>query len=47
MNIVCLCLGDNHVLNIRLVDHLFDDMLVEEAEIRNENIYINIGGRRL
>jgi len=26
--------GDNHVLNIRLVDHLFDDMLVEEAEIR-------------
>ena len=26
--------GDNHVLNMRLVDHLFDDMLVESAEIR-------------
>ena len=27
-------LGDNHVLNIRLVDHLFDDMLIENAEVR-------------
>jgi oligosaccharyltransferase complex subunit alpha (ribophorin I) len=26
--------GDNHVLNMRLVDHLFDDMLIEEAEVR-------------
>jgi len=26
--------GENHVLNIRLVDHLFDDMLIEDAEIR-------------
>jgi hypothetical protein len=25
--------GDNHVLNMRLVDHLFDDMLIEEAEV--------------
>jgi len=26
--------GDQHVLNMRLVDHIFDDMLVEEAEVR-------------
>lgn len=26
--------GDSHVLNMRLVDHLFDDMLIEEAEVR-------------
>lgn len=26
--------GDVHVLNMRLVDHLFDDMLIEEAEVR-------------
>lgn len=26
--------GDNHVLNIRFVDHLFDDMLIENAEVR-------------
>jgi oligosaccharyltransferase complex subunit alpha (ribophorin I) len=26
--------GDKHVLNIRLVDHLFDDMLIENAEVR-------------
>merc|ERR1711978_723435 len=26
--------GDKHVLNMRLVDHIFDDMLVEEAEVR-------------
>lgn len=26
--------GDNHVLNMRLIDHLFDDMLVEQAEVR-------------
>jgi len=26
--------GDNHVLNIRYVDHLFDDMLIENAEVR-------------
>jgi len=26
--------GDNHVLNMRLVDHLFDDMLIEDTEVR-------------
>lgn len=26
--------GSTHVLNMRLIDHLFDDMLVEEAEVR-------------
>jgi len=26
--------GDNHVLNMRLIDHIYDDMLVEEAEVR-------------
>jgi len=26
--------GDIHVLNMRLIDHLFDDMLVEDAEVR-------------
>jgi oligosaccharyltransferase complex subunit alpha (ribophorin I) len=26
--------GDNHVLNMRLIDHIFDDMLVENAEIK-------------
>jgi oligosaccharyltransferase complex subunit alpha (ribophorin I) len=26
--------GDLHVMNMRLIDHLFDDMLVEDAEIR-------------
>merc|ERR1711902_24793 len=26
--------GDNHVLNMRLVDHLFDDMIIENAEVR-------------
>eukprot|EP00088_Acartia_fossae_P017193 TRINITY_DN1973_c0_g1_i10.p1 TRINITY_DN1973_c0_g1~~TRINITY_DN1973_c0_g1_i10.p1 ORF type:complete len:605 (-),score=156.57 TRINITY_DN1973_c0_g1_i10:614-2428(-) len=26
--------GDNHVLSMRLVDHLFDDMLIENAEVR-------------
>jgi len=26
--------GDQHVLNMRLVDHIFDDMLVEEVELR-------------
>ena len=25
--------GDNHVLNMRLIDHIYDDMLVEEAEV--------------
>ena len=25
--------GDIHVLNMRLVDHIYDDMLVEEAEV--------------
>ena len=24
--------GDNHVLNMRLIDHIYDDILVEEAE---------------
>jgi len=26
--------GDQHVLNMRLIDHIFDDMLVEEVEVR-------------
>jgi len=26
--------GSRHVLNMRLIDHLFDDMLIEEAEVR-------------
>jgi len=26
--------GNKHVLNMRLVDHIFDDMLVEEAEVK-------------
>jgi len=26
--------GNQHVLNMRLVDHIFDDMLVEEAEVK-------------
>merc|ERR1711915_1079553 len=26
--------GDKHVLNMRLVDHIFDDMLVEETEVK-------------
>jgi len=26
--------GSKHVLNMRLIDHLFDDMLVEDAEVR-------------
>merc|ERR1712059_31433 len=26
--------GDVHVLNMRLVDHIFDDMLVEQVELR-------------
>lgn len=26
--------GDLHVLNMRLIDHLFDDMLIDDAEIR-------------
>jgi len=26
--------GSKHVLNMRLVDHIFDDMLVEETEVR-------------
>jgi len=26
--------GDVHVLNMRLIDHIYDDMLVEEAEVR-------------
>merc|ERR1712212_411119 len=26
--------GDQHVLNMRLIDHIFDDMLVEEIEVK-------------
>ena len=26
--------GDNHVLNMRLVDHILDDMLVESASVK-------------
>ncbi|XP_023344065.1 dolichyl-diphosphooligosaccharide--protein glycosyltransferase subunit 1 [Eurytemora carolleeae] len=26
--------GDLHVLNMRLIDHLFDDMLIDDAEVR-------------
>jgi len=26
--------GDQHVLNMRVIDHIFDDMLVEEVEVR-------------
>merc|ERR1712227_330010 len=26
--------GDKHVLNMRLVDHIFDDMLVEETDVK-------------
>ena len=26
--------SDKHVLNMRLVDHIFDDMLVEETEVK-------------
>merc|ERR1712203_340530 len=26
--------GDIHVLNMRLVDHIYDDMLIEQAEIK-------------
>ena len=26
--------GDKQVLNMRLVDHIFDDMLVEETEVK-------------
>jgi len=26
--------GDNHVLNMRLVDHIFDDMLIESASVK-------------
>ena len=26
--------GDQHVLNMRLIDHIFDDMLIEEVEVR-------------
>jgi len=26
--------GDQHVLNMRMVDHIFDDMLIEEVEVK-------------
>jgi oligosaccharyltransferase complex subunit alpha (ribophorin I) len=26
--------GDTHVLNMRLVDHIYDDMLIEQAEVK-------------
>jgi len=26
--------GDDHVLNMRLIDHIYDDMLIEQAEIK-------------
>merc|ERR1712080_557338 len=26
--------GDDHVLNMRLIDHIYDDMLIEQAEVK-------------